>query len=290
VDAATVLPAADGAWAGAPQPLMERDAYLAALERLHGHILAGDIYQANFTFPAQVPFAGDPLALYAGLRERAQAGHGALIFTGTHWILSLSPELFFTKEGRQVTTRPMKGTATRGTGAAEDAERIAALAADPKQRAENLMIVDLLRNDLSRVSAPGTVKVPELFQVETYPTVHQLVSTVTGELEPGRDAVDVLHALFPCGSITGAPKIRAMEIIAGTRRPARASIAARSAGSMRTATRRSTWRSARYRCGRRERRPPRPRLRASWRIAGQPMSGANAWPRGAFVASPSAST
>jgi para-aminobenzoate synthetase/4-amino-4-deoxychorismate lyase len=214
VDAAAILLSREGAWVGAPQPLMDRDAYLEALERLHRHILAGDIYQANFTFPAEVRLAGHPLALYAGLRERARAGHGALVFTGSYWVLSLSPELFFTLEKGRVTTRPMKGTATRGADAAADARQIAALAADPKQRAENLMIVDLLRNDVSRVAMPGTVKVPELFKVETYPTVHQLVSTVTGELEPGRDLIDVLRALFPCGSITGAPKIRAMEIIA----------------------------------------------------------------------------
>jgi len=214
VDAAAILPSREGAWVGAPQPLMDRDAYLEALERLHRHILAGGIYQANFTFPAEVSLAGHPLALYAGLRERARAGHGALVFTGSYWVLSLSPELFFTLEKGRVTTRPMKGTATRGADAAADARQIEALAADPKQRAENLMIVDLLRNDVSRVAMPGTVKVPELFKVETYPTVHQLVSTVTGELEPGRDLIDVLRALFPCGSITGAPKIRAMEIIA----------------------------------------------------------------------------
>jgi para-aminobenzoate synthetase/4-amino-4-deoxychorismate lyase len=214
VDAASLLPDPRGAWLGAPQPLMARERYQEALERLHRHILAGDIYQANFTFPTDVAVAGHPLALYAGLRERAQAGHCALIFTGTHWVLSLSPELFFTLEAGRVATRPMKGTATRGATAAADAARVAELAADPKQRAENLMIVDLLRNDLSRVSEPGSVQVPELFKVETYPTVHQLVSTVSAQLEPGRDVVDVLRALFPCGSITGAPKIRAMEIIA----------------------------------------------------------------------------
>jgi para-aminobenzoate synthetase/4-amino-4-deoxychorismate lyase len=214
VDAASLLPDPRGAWAGEPQPLMEREPYQQALERLHRHILAGDIYQANFTFPTDVPFAGHPLALYAGLRERAQAGHGAVIFTGAHWILSLSPELFFTLEEGRVATRPMKGTATRGATVAADRAQVEELAADPKQRAENLMIVDLLRNDLSRVSEPGSVEVPELFKVETYPTVHQLVSTVTAQLEPGRDVVDVLRALFPCGSITGAPKIRAMEIIA----------------------------------------------------------------------------
>ena len=140
------------------------------------HILAGDVYQANLTFQAEVRVAGSPLALYAGLRERARAGHGALIFTGAHWILSLSPELFFTLDHGRVTTRPMK--ALPGPR-----DRSGGLRDDPKQRAENLMIVDLLRNDLSRVARPGTVKVPELFAVETYPTVLQMTSTVTAELE-----------------------------------------------------------------------------------------------------------
>jgi para-aminobenzoate synthetase/4-amino-4-deoxychorismate lyase len=216
VDAAAILPDPTGAWAGEARPLIDRVAYGEALARLHEHILAGDIYQANYTFPAQVPVAGHPLALYAAIRQRARAGHGGIVFTGEHWILSFSPELFFRLEGGRVTTRPMKGTATRGGDPAQDAAKVAELASDPKQRAENLMIVDLLRNDLSRVARPGTVKVPELFKVETYPTVHQLVSAVTGELHEGRGTVDVIEALFPCGSITGAPKIRAMEIIADT--------------------------------------------------------------------------
>ena len=127
-------------------------------------ILAGDIYQANLTFDCAVPFAGDPRAAYAGLRERQRAGHGALVFTGEDWLVSLSPELFFTLEGGRLATRPMKGTAPRE---ADDEAAIARLRADPKQRAENLMIVDLLRNDLSRVAAPGSVSVPELFAVET---------------------------------------------------------------------------------------------------------------------------
>ena len=214
VDAAALLPDPAGAWCGPARPLIERGAYERALGRLHRHILDGDIYQANFTFPAEAATLGHPLALFAAIRGRARAGHGAIVFTGAHWILSFSPELFFSLDGGRVTTRPMKGTATRGADAAADAALAAELASDPKQRAENLMIVDLLRNDLSRVSRPGTVKVPDLFTVETYPTVHQLVSTVTAELRDGVDAVDVIRALFPCGSITGAPKIRAMEIIA----------------------------------------------------------------------------
>lgn len=206
VDAQAWLPEPAGGWAGAPQPLIERADYLQSLGTVHQAIFAGDIYQANLTFPCEVPVAGDPRALFAGLRRRAQAPYGALIWTGEDWLLSLSPELFFEQAGQRLKARPMKGTA------APDADP-AQLRDDPKQRAENLMIVDLLRNDLSRVATPGSVQVPDLFTVERYPTVQQMVSTVTAELAPGRDTVDVLRALFPCGSITGAPKLRAMEII-----------------------------------------------------------------------------
>ena len=208
IDAAAWLPDPAGAWAGRPAPRVGRDAYLAAVERIGEHILDGDVYQANFTFPCDVATAGHPLALYAALRGRAKAGWGGIVFTGEHWLLSLSPELFFTIERGRITARPMKGTAVPGTDPA-------ALRDDPKQRAENLMIVDLIRNDLSRVSLPGTVEVPELFAVETYPTVLQMTSTVTARLHPSLHPVDLLCAAFPCGSVTGAPKIRAMEIIAG---------------------------------------------------------------------------
>jgi para-aminobenzoate synthetase/4-amino-4-deoxychorismate lyase len=176
-------------------------------------ISAGDIYQANLTIRADVSTAGHPLALYAGLRARAQAGFGGVIWTGDDWLLSLSPELFFALHDRKVTTKPMKGTATRGADAAEDAVLVAQLQQDPKQRAENLMIVDLLRNDLSRVAEAGSVRVPHLFTVESYPTVHQMISTVTAQMDEGKGVADLLRAIYPCGSITGAPKIRAMEII-----------------------------------------------------------------------------
>lgn len=208
VNAETWLPDGAGAWSGAARPLISEAEHAAAMGAVMTHILAGDVYQANLTFPAAVRIAGHPLALYAALRARARAGHGGIVFTGAHWILSLSPELFFTLDKSEVTTRPMKGTAPRGADPA-------AFAADPKQRAENLMIVDLLRNDLSRVARPGSVKVPALFEVETYPTILQLTSTVTATLEDGLGPVDLLAAIYPCGSITGAPKIRAMEIIAG---------------------------------------------------------------------------
>lgn len=210
---ATHLPAPDGSWIGSLKPHVSPDAYFAALARVKSYIGAGDIYQVNLTFPCDVTLLGDPLAAYAGLRARAQAGYGGIVWTGTEWLLSLSPELFFAIKGDQIMTKPMKGTVLRGRDAAEDVAAIAQLQSDPKQRAENLMIVDLLRNDLSRVTAAGSVKVPSLFDVETYPTVHTMTSKVIGHLREGHDAVDVIDAIFPCGSITGAPKIRAMEII-----------------------------------------------------------------------------
>ena len=216
-----LLPDPAGAWAGAPEPAIDRAAYDARLARVLELIAAGDIYQANLTFPAAVRHMGDPLALYAGLRQQAGAAYGAVVATGHETILSLSPELFFRLDGRQLLARPMKGTAAREAALDDDRRAVARLEGDAKQRAENLMIVDLLRNDLSRVAVPGSVAAPRLFAVETYPTIHQMVSDVTAELADGRDAIDVLTALFPCGSITGAPKLRASEVIAeveGTRR------------------------------------------------------------------------
>ncbi|MEO6360473.1 MAG: aminodeoxychorismate synthase component I [Sphingomicrobium sp.] len=200
------LPDPNSAWAGAPAPAIDRAAYRAALRDIHERILEGDLYQANFTFAAEVRTQGHPLALFAQLRERAQGRWSAIVHTGSHWILSFSPELFFTCDAGLVTCRPMKGTAASGS----DAE---SLQNDPKQRAENLMIVDLIRNDLSRVAAPGGVQVPELFTVETFPTLLQMTSTVTARLRSGQSAIDVLRAIFPCGSITGAPKINAMQIL-----------------------------------------------------------------------------
>jgi para-aminobenzoate synthetase / 4-amino-4-deoxychorismate lyase len=205
-DMAALFPDPAGAWLGAPMPDLSREDYEAQLAQVKALIAAGDIYQANLTFRAAVATAGHPLALYAGLRARAASPYGGVVATGTRWLLSLSPELFFALHDGKVTTRPMKGTAPPNADPA-------LLANDPKQRAENLMIVDLLRNDLSRVAATGSVAVPEMFRVERYPTVQQMTSTVTAQLAGGRDAIDVIHALFPCGSITGAPKIRAMEAI-----------------------------------------------------------------------------
>ncbi|WP_310103067.1 aminodeoxychorismate synthase component I [Sphingomonas sp. BE138] len=213
-DVDAVLPDPAGAWTGTPAPEPSRADYAAMFDATQALIRAGDIYQLNLTFRARVPFLGDPLALFAGLRRTSGAKWSALVATGTQTLLSLSPELFFTCDGDALTSRPMKGTARRHPDPAIDLAVARTLAQDSKQRAENLMIVDLMRNDLSRVAVPGSVAVPELFTVERYPTVHQLTSTVTATLAPGRDAVDVLQALFPCGSITGAPKVRAMQAIA----------------------------------------------------------------------------
>jgi len=217
-DVAALLPDPAGAWTGAPEPEASRAEYRAMFDAAQALIRAGDLYQLNLTFRARVPFLGDPLALYAGLRRASAAGWSALVATGTQTILSLSPELFFTRDGDALVSRPMKGTARRHADPAIDLAVGRALAADAKQRAENLMIVDLMRNDLSRVAVPGSVAVPELFAVERYQTVHQLTSKVTATLAPARDAVDVLSALFPCGSITGAPKVRAMQAIAAVER------------------------------------------------------------------------
>ena len=214
VDAEAWLPDPAGAWVGTPRPRVAQDAYKTQVARALELIAAGDLYQVNLSFPADVPIQGDPLAAYAQLRARAGAGYGAVVHTGTDTLLSLSPELFFRLDGDRLECRPMKGTAPRADDPATDRAAAAALAADAKNRAENLMIVDLMRNDLARVAVPGSVEVPALFSVESYPTVHQLVSTVTARIAPGRDAVDVLAAAFPCGSITGAPKVRAMQAIA----------------------------------------------------------------------------
>jgi para-aminobenzoate synthetase / 4-amino-4-deoxychorismate lyase len=212
-DVPALLPPCAGGWAGTPRPTITRADYAAALAKVQNYITSGDIYQANLTFPCDVSTAGHPLSLYAGLRARAKAGYGGVVWTGEDWLLSLSPELFFALKDGKVTAKPMKGTAARGPDAVADAVAIEALRSDPKQRAENLMIVDLLRNDLSRVAVPGSVAVPHLFTVETYPTVHQMTSTVTAQLNDDCGAADILSAIYPCGSITGAPKIRAMEVI-----------------------------------------------------------------------------
>jgi para-aminobenzoate synthetase/4-amino-4-deoxychorismate lyase len=199
------------AYAGPLRWEWDDDAYGQRFRQVKAFIAAGDIYQANLSFRARFAFAGDPLALYETLRERSGAGHCAYVDDGARQLLSLSPELFFAQsEDGTLTARPMKGTAPRD-GDDEAARR--RLAASEKDRAENLMIVDLIRNDLGRIAEIGSVGVRDLFQVETYPTLHAMVSTVVGRKRTDAGAADILRALFPCGSITGAPKIRAMEIL-----------------------------------------------------------------------------
>jgi para-aminobenzoate synthetase/4-amino-4-deoxychorismate lyase len=202
-------------------PQLSFGGYSRIFAELQAAIRAGDIYQANLTFPLAAPWHGDPLTLYAAIRPAAAAGYGGIVFDGAHWLLSFSPELFFALKDGIATVRPMKGTRPRGLTPAEDAALAAELAASAKDRAENLMIVDLMRNDLARVAEPGSVRVENAFTVETYPTVHQMVSTVRARLRPGRGAVDMVRALFPCGSVIGAPKIRAMELIHQVERDAR---------------------------------------------------------------------
>lgn len=188
--------------------------YAVRFARVQAWIAAGDFYQANLTFRARFSFVGDPRALYRELRHHAGAAHCAYIDDGERQILSLSPELFFdiARNGR-ICTKPMKGTAARGATPAEDAMHRARLLASEKERAENLMIVDLMRNDLSRIAEVGSVFVENLFEIETYPTLHQMVSTVAARLKPDMRIRDFVRGLFPCGSVTGAPKIRAMEAI-----------------------------------------------------------------------------
>jgi para-aminobenzoate synthetase/4-amino-4-deoxychorismate lyase len=192
---------------------MARDEYGEAFRKVMDYIFAGDVYQINLTMRSRFRVQGDPLALYRDLCRNQPVAHGAFIASGEHHVLSLSPELFIENRGGRIVTRPMKGTAPRGTTPAEDEEIKRALVADEKSRAENLMIVDLLRNDVGRIAKMGSVKVESLFSVETYRSLHQMTSTVAADLKPGLQFGDILRALFPCGSVTGAPKIRAMQII-----------------------------------------------------------------------------
>jgi len=215
------LPEPTGRAYAAPLRLgWDAPAYARAFAEVKSFIAAGDIYQANLSFRAGFAFAGEPRALYETLRAASGAGHCAFVDDGTRQIVSLSPELFFELADGVFTVRPMKGTARR---MGDDTAERARLAASSKDRAENLMIVDLIRNDLARLAETGSVAVPRLFEIETYPTLHTMVSTVTARKRPGVGAGDILRALFPCGSVTGAPKIRAMEILraleAGPRGP-----------------------------------------------------------------------
>lgn len=188
--------------------------YSHKISLIHGLIRDGETYQVNYTLPCRFRHTGSAISLYLALRQTQRVPYSALLNFPEARILSLSPELFLQRQGNSLTTRPMKGTAARGGSAAEDGEITTHLRNDPKTRAENLMIVDLLRNDLGRVALTGSVKVPELFEIETYQTLHQMTSTVTGTLAPDTGLPAIFNALFPCGSITGAPKRRTMQLIA----------------------------------------------------------------------------
>ena len=191
----------------------QRADYSRLFERVRGHVREGDVYQINLTGRLRFQFRGSDLALYRALLQEQRRVYGACIRTGDRTILSRSPELFFARDGLDVTVRPMKGTTRRGHSAEEDEILRRNLASDPKSRAENLMIVDLLRNDLSVVCESDTVRVSELFSTEIHETLIQMTSTVQGKLRPGTTWADPLRALFPCGSVTGAPRIRAMQLI-----------------------------------------------------------------------------
>ena len=190
-----------------------RDAYHAAVRRVKAYLEAGDVYQVNISQRFQGRFVGQPWELYQSLRDANPAPFAAYMQSPDLTVLSASPEQFLRVDGRRVETRPIKGTRPRGSTPAADAALARELLASEKDRAENVMIVDLLRNDLGRVCGVGSVRVSSLFGLEAHPTVFHLVSTIVGELSDDRDAVDLLRAAFPGGSVTGAPKIRAMEII-----------------------------------------------------------------------------
>lgn len=209
-----------------PGPLINADDFLSDIKpgwtlevyrkrfsKLHQHLRQGDCYQANLTMPVYARWNGDPLTAFWSLIERQPVKYGALVNLGGPVILSRSPELFFAVQDGWIETHPMKGTIKRGASPAQDAALVAGMLKDEKTLAENRMIVDLLRNDISRIAEVGTLHVPKLFEIETYPTVHQMVSHVRAKLLPDMTVEDVFAALFPCGSVTGAPKMRAMEIL-----------------------------------------------------------------------------
>ncbi|HEX6372405.1 MAG TPA: aminodeoxychorismate synthase component I [Longimicrobium sp.] len=193
---------------------VDQPGYVRQVERIRTLIAAGDTYQTNFTARLRAPFRGDPVALYERLCLGQRSAFCAYMDLGDgKTVVSASPELFFRADGRELELRPMKGTRPRGRWAAEDRALAAELADSPKDRAENLMIVDLLRNDAGRVAEFGSVRVERLYEVERYQTVHQMTSTIRARLRPGAGLAEVFGALFPCGSVTGAPKVRTMEII-----------------------------------------------------------------------------
>lgn len=192
---------------------LDEVAYREKIERIKEYIRAGDVYQVNFTGRYHFTFRGSPVSFYQGLKKKQKVCYGGYIRTARQDILCFSPELFFRREGEKVVARPMKGTAPRGRTQTEDQQQSIWLYNDMKNRAENVMIVDLLRNDLGRICHIGSVTVSHLCDIEKYATLFQMTSTVEGILKENADYYQLFRSLFPCGSITGAPKIRSMEII-----------------------------------------------------------------------------
>ncbi|MCK2005881.1 aminodeoxychorismate synthase component I [[Brevibacterium] frigoritolerans] len=192
----------------------DSNAYRSGFQRIKSEIKKGNTYQVNYTMRLQSQFEGDDFAFFERLKRAQRSNYSAYLNVGSHRILSASPELFFRWEDGQLITRPMKGTVKRGTTLKGDQLNAEWLAASEKNQAENYMIVDLLRNDLGMIAEPGSVEVPQLKAIEKYPTVWQMTSTITADTNPGTTIIDIFKALFPCGSITGAPKIKTMEIIA----------------------------------------------------------------------------
>lgn len=207
------LPFQGRAEIGAGTPLWTQRQYRARFEKIMAYIKAGDVYQINLSFPVIGKYSGSAAAIYHHVKARQPVKYGGVVSLGGDDIVSLSPELFFETKNGNLYMRPMKGTCKRGVTKPEDAALAKALQTDPKNRAENLMIVDLLRNDMSRLSKAGSVNVTDLFSVETFPTLHTMTSGIEAKMKTGVDLPQILRALFPCGSITGAPKIRAQEII-----------------------------------------------------------------------------
>lgn len=207
------LPHSDDGFAENLAPQTSFADYASAFARVKNYIAAGDSYQVNLTFKASFKLSGSPLGLYRRLAQSQKTAYGAFINAGDHFVLSRSPELFVSGTGDGLAARPMKGTMPRAPLASQDAADRAALAGDEKNRAENLMIVDLLRNDLGRIAEVGSVKVTDLFTVETYSTLHTMTSGITATRRRDVGTSEVIKNLFPCGSITGSPKLRAMEII-----------------------------------------------------------------------------
>lgn len=215
------IQAGDDTGEALPQAGISRDEYSANIGCIREYIAAGDFYQANFTVPFRMPWTSGAARLFERALSNQPVPYGALLNVGAVQIVSASPELFFRRSGKTILVRPMKGTCPRGRDSAEDARNAVWLAADEKNRAENVMIVDLLRNDLGRICAPGSIRTSELFRIERYPGLLQMTSTVHGELRPSISNYDIFRALFPCGSITGAPKVRTMQAIRELEREAR---------------------------------------------------------------------